>query len=66
MDIVQIYLEKWGEKRISVILLPKFWEKKSKREEREMMRWGEREKVILVLVFPKYTKNKNKKKTKKN
>ena len=62
MDIVQIYLGKWGEKQISVILLPKFWEKKSKREEREMMPWGEREKVFLVLVFPKYTKiNKNKK-----
>ena len=34
MNIVQTYLAKWGEKRISVIPLTKFWEKVGERREK--------------------------------
>ena len=44
MSTVQTYLSKWGEKRISATLLPKFWEKVGERREKWCDRCGREKK----------------------
>ena len=42
MCTVQSYLGKWGEKRISAMVLPKFWEKVWERREKWCDGWKEK------------------------
>ena len=51
MGTVQTYLEKWEEMRISIMSLPKFWEKV--RERRETWCDWEEKKQIMAIPLPK-------------
>ena len=57
MDTVQTYLEKWGNMWISVMPLPKFWEKV--RERREAWCGRKKKKLIVAIPLPKLGGRKN-------
>ena len=55
IGIVQIYLEKWGKKRILIKPLSKFWEKVGERREKWCDECKREKKEFRQWYCPKYT-----------